>query len=155
MPLKALLFFLLVVIHLISSLPMEQPMVMADELGYLGTARFLAGQAHLPDLAGARFYHFGYSLLLVPALWLFDDPLTAYRAALILNAFLMGSLFPALCGIINLLGWVSRRVALWIAFTCCLYPPIVLYSNFAWAENAFIPAYALTPLLLTRCPTRR
>lgn len=150
MRLKALLFFLLVVIHLISILPMEQPMIMADELGYLGNARSLAGQAHLPDLAGARFYHFGYSLLLVPAFWLFANPLTAYKAALVINALLMSSLFLALCGLVESLGWVSKRAAIWIAFTCSLYPPIVLYSDFAWAENAFIPAYALTLLLLAR-----
>ena len=68
-------YLLLVVVHLLMGLQMKQPTVLADEVGYLGNARYLAGVASMPDLRYCTFYHFGYSLFLVPLFWLFKDPL--------------------------------------------------------------------------------
>ena len=58
----------------------------ADELGYLGNARYIAGTSHLPDMQGTQLYHFGYSLFLLPAFWLFSDPVSTYRAVVVINA---------------------------------------------------------------------
>ncbi|MBA3302585.1 MAG: hypothetical protein H0U26_01785, partial [Acidimicrobiia bacterium] len=69
---------------------MEGPRVFPDELGYLAAARHLAGGSPPWELGAAAFYHPGYSLLLVPAFWLTDDPSTLYRVALVVNAVLGG-----------------------------------------------------------------
>ena len=55
-PIGALVpFLLLVLVHWLSGLGTEQPLVLADEVGYLGNARYLSGVAHLPDMrAGDR-----------------------------------------------------------------------------------------------------
>ena len=67
-------YLLLVVIHLVSGMPMEQPLILADEVGYLGNARYLSGMAHLPNMQKSQFYHFGYSLFLLPAFSPWDSP---------------------------------------------------------------------------------
>ncbi len=147
---KALPFAALVVLHLLSSAQRQQPIIMADEVGYLGIARYLSGTAPLPDMAGSRFYHFGYSLLLLPAFWLFTDPVSSYKAALAINALLMSALYFPLCSILESSGGVSRPMVRWIAFTCALYPPLLLYSSFAWSENAFVLFFALTVAVFGR-----
>ena len=143
-------YLALVFLHLISGLQMEQPLILADELGYLGNARYLAGASHLPDMRHSQFYHFGYSLILIPAFWLFTDPVAIYKAAMVINALLMSALFFPVYSILSSLLEVPKRTAIWISFACSLYPAAMLYSNFAWAENAFIPFYALTVALIGR-----
>ena len=134
---------LLVLLHGISGLGVaEQPIILADEVGYLANARYLAGSAPLPNMQPSQFYHFGYSVLLLPAFWLFADPVSSYKAAIVINALLLSALYFPLYFILSSFLDVSRRMARFIAFTCCLYPSLVLYSSFAWSENAFIPFYA-------------
>ena len=52
-------YLVLVFLHLLSGIQMEQPLVLADEVGYLGNARYLAGTAPMPNMQTTRFYHFG------------------------------------------------------------------------------------------------
>lgn len=132
---------------MLSGMQMEQPIILADELGYLGNARFLSGSGHLPNMHGSQFYHFGYSLFIVPAFWLFSDPVSIYKAALFINALLVSALYFPLVFILTSFLELSRSTARWIAFTCSLYPSLILYSNFAWTENAFIPMYAVAVAL--------
>ena len=136
-------YLALVFIHLLSGMQMEQPFVLADELGYLGNARYIAGTAHMPDMEGTQFYHFGYSLLLVPAFLLLSEPVSTYKAAIIINALLIGSLYFSLYYILTAFLDASKKSAAWIAFACCLYPPFLLFTNFAWSETAFVAFYAL------------
>ena len=143
-------YLALVLVHLLSGLAMEQPLVLADEVGYLGNARYLSGTAHLPDMRGTGFYHFGYSLFLVPLFWLFAEPVAVYKAAIVVNALLIGGLFFPLRFVLARVVRLPPRAAGWIAFACCLYPPLLLNSSLAWSENAFVPAYALAVALFAR-----
>lgn len=153
---KLLLPYLaLVFIHVLSGLQMEQPIILADELGYLGNARFLSGSGPLPNMHGSQFYHFGYSLFLLPAFWLFSDPISTYKAALTINALLISALYFPLFFILESFLEVPKSAARWIAFTCCLYPSLILYSSFAWTENAFIPLYATAAALFGMYLTSR
>jgi hypothetical protein len=136
-------YLLLVFIHMLSNMQMEQPIIMADEVGYLGNARYLSGVAHLPNMQKSQFYHFGYSLIILPAFWLFTEPISVYRVVLAINALLISTLYFPLVLILESFLEVPKTTARWIAFTVCLYPSLVLYSNFAWSENAFIPFYAV------------
>ena len=148
---RVLKFYLvLVAIHLLSCLVVQQPTVLADELGYLGNARYIAGVAHLPDMEGTQLYHFGYSLFLLPAFWFFADPVSTYKAAIATNALLASSLIFPLTFALTAWGRVSGRTAVWIAFACCLYPPLIFHSSIAWTENAYIPLYAIALVLFGR-----
>ncbi len=140
---RILPYLALVLIHALFGMKMEQPTIMADELGYLGIARYLSNVAHIPDLRESTFYHFGYSLFLLPAYWLFSDPLLTYKAAIFINALLTSTLYLALYYILSVFFALSRKVALVISFTTCLYPAYMMQANIAWSENAFIPFYAI------------
>ena len=143
-------FVVLVVLHILAGLRMEQPLILSDEVGYLGNARYLAGTAPLPNMQAARFYHFGYSLLILPAFWLFSDPISIYRAAVVINALVISSLYFLLYSLLTTFLDVPKKTASWIAFACGLYPAFMLYSNFAWADTAFVAFVALTTLLFGR-----
>ena len=137
-------------LHLLSGLELRQPLILADELGYLGNARYLAGEAHLPDMRGSQFYHFGYSLFLLPAFWLFSEPTAIYRAVVVINSLLAPALYFPLSYLLTSFAGVRAGRARWISFACCLYPSALLYSDFAWAENAFTPFFVLTAVLFGR-----
>ncbi|MGB5160083.1 MAG: hypothetical protein WBO69_11450 [Thermoanaerobaculia bacterium] len=143
-------YLVLVLLHLLSGLQMEQPLILADEVGYLGNARYLAGTAHMPNMQDTQFYHFGYSLLVLPAFWLFSGPVAIYKAAIAINALLISSLYVLIYMILTTVFDAQKKAAIWIAFACCLYPALTLYSNFAWSENAFVPLLALTTLLFAQ-----
>jgi hypothetical protein len=135
-------YSLLVAVHVALAWTMRQPHLFADELGYLGHARYLAGTGGMPDMGTTTYYHFGYSLLLVPAFWLFPDPHETYRAVLVTNAFLISLLYVGLYDFLRRVLHASRGHAVVIASITCLYPASLLQSNLAWAENAVIPGYA-------------
>ncbi len=137
-------FFVLVLLHLVIGLPMKYPKIIADEFGYLGNAQYLAGTAPMPDLRGTAFYHFGYSIFIIPAFWLFSDPLLAYKTALIINAFLLSTLYLAIYYIAVVIFVYPKKVSSLVAFVTSLYPSFLLGSNLAMSENVFIPLYVIT-----------
>jgi hypothetical protein len=93
-------------------------------------------------MQGTQFYHFGYSLLLIPAFWLFSNPVWIYKTVMIINALLASSLIVPLFFILTELFRVPFKTARWIAFACCVYPSLILYSSFAWSESAYVSLYA-------------
>ena len=139
----ALFFGLLLLIQVALALFRDLPLVTADESVYLAHARFFSGTAPMPTLYGSHFFAFGYSLFLVPAFWLFESPTTAYTASLVISAFLMSTLYLILYYVLVSLLGISSRLAMFVALITCLYPPLLLRANFAWAENAYIPGFML------------
>lgn len=133
-------YLALLLVHIVMGLQMECPIIFPDEAGYLGRGRYLAGVADI--IQGSGFYHFGYSLFLLPAFWFFSDPAQVYSAIMVTNALLMSSLYFGLVYILHILLKYSKRISSLIAFACCLYPAFILQSSLAWSENAFIPFYA-------------
>ena len=133
----------LIGIHLVLSAPMRVPIIHPDELGYLENARFLARGG----LRSETEYYPGFSLLLVPLWWLGTAPLTIYRQTLGLEAVLAGlsgwatwRLTPRLTP--GLAGW--RRLLL--VAVVSVYPPFLLFGNFALAETAFAAMFAIVVL---------
>ncbi len=143
----ALPFGLLLLLQVTLVLLREPVPIVGDEAGYLANARYLSGTAPMPTLYKAPFHSFGYSLFLVPALRLFENPYTAYSVCLIINAFLMSTLYFSLHYILSALLDVPSRLAMIIAVITCLYPPLLLRANFAWSENAYVPAFMLLTVL--------
>ena len=58
----------LLAIQLALALLREQPLIMADEAGYLANARYLASAAHMPTFHGAHSYPFGLLVVSYPSL---------------------------------------------------------------------------------------
>ncbi|HEX6864294.1 MAG TPA: hypothetical protein VF414_15800 [Thermoanaerobaculia bacterium] len=137
-------FVLLAVLHVALAAPMRAPMIFGDETANLGIARFLAGRPPFPLLAHpteawAPYYRFGYPLLVMPAWRLTGDPLTVYRAALVLNGLLLAALFPLLAAFARRVLDLPRRDAALAGFAASLYPAFLLQSNLTWSESLVIP----------------
>ncbi len=125
----------------------ELPLAVSDETVYLANARFLSGTAPMPTLHESYFFHFGYSLFLVPVFWLFKNPSDVYTASLVVSALLMSTLYLSLYFVLASLIGISPRFAMLASFITCLYPPLLLRANFAWGENAYVPGFVLTVAL--------
>jgi hypothetical protein len=143
----ALGFLLLAALHLALAAPMRGPMLFGDETAHLGIARFLAGDAHgltlaSPAMSEVSFYHFGYPLLLIPASVLSDDPLVAYRTALVVNSFLLAALLPLLTAFSRRVLGLGPADAALAGMTASLYPAFLLQSNLTWSESLLIPLVA-------------
>jgi len=134
-------YLLLIIIHLVYAVNIQQPWYFADESGYLGNARYLSGNSHM-RMTGS-YYHPGYSMLILPAFICFSEPVSIYKAVLVINCILICSLFFPLFFLLKRLFSASNKITTITAFTVCLYPAFSLQANLALAENAFIPCYAL------------
>jgi hypothetical protein len=127
-------YLLQVALRLAISAGRDGPTNFADETGYLANARVMTGGV-AGELSLAGFYRGGYSLLLLPAYWLGDAPRTEYHYVLATNALLSSLVFPLLHVLLTRVFRVPAREALAAAFLAALYPPLVVTTQFAWAES--------------------
>jgi hypothetical protein len=162
------LYFFIVGLHIAATWSQSAASVVPDEISYLSQARYFAGKDDFPDtktflaqesaLSNSdtipstqnwRYYHFGYSLLVSPIYWLADTPATAYKGVMILNSFMLSTLFLIIFFWARMISEVSFYTATAIAFIVSLYPPYIYQAQIGWAENALIPGFALCCLLFT------
>ncbi len=117
------------------------PVIAPDEPGFISQAQLLAGVPAV-NMGSEPYYHFGYSLLLVPVWWITQDPLAAYKGMMVINAALAALLVPLLVGISSALGF-RRSPALVLAATLlALWPSSFLVSHFAWSDALFRVVFA-------------
>jgi hypothetical protein len=143
-----------VALRLAISIGRDGPTNFADEAGYLVNARVLAGGV-AGQMSGTSFYRGGYSLLLLPAQWLGDGPRAEYALVLATNAFLSGLVFPLLYALLTRVFQVETRTALLAAFVAALYPPLVVTTQFAWAESLLPVLVLLAALTLAATVSAR
>jgi hypothetical protein len=124
------------------SLIRNGPVLVADEMGYLGNARAIVGGLG-PQMELAPFYRGGYSLLIAPLLELSSNPITEYHLVLVLNAALAAAVFPLLYVLLTRFAAVPATVALWAALAGAAYPAITVLSQVAMSENALFPLVCL------------
>lgn len=122
--------------------------VLDDEFGYWGNAAYLAGF----DWSGVMFenpyYSYGYSLLLVPLFFIFDNPVHMYKVAIILNGILLSASFLLCYDIARKIAkGIDKKILVVIAFLISMYPAYIVYSSIAWGECLLI----FTVWLLTWC----
>ena len=136
-----------VVLHLVLDRS-AGPSITADEAGYLGNARWLAGQEPVFAIARSPFYGWGYAAFLAPVHWVVDDPGLRWDAILAVNAVLLGALVP-------LLHAVGRRIldlrpmpALVAAVVGAVGPGVVGTGAAAVAENLSLPLVVVAVLAL-------
>ncbi|HEY3552854.1 MAG TPA: hypothetical protein VGK66_04120 [Solirubrobacterales bacterium] len=120
------------------SLIRSGPVLVADEIGYLGNARRIAGGIDA-QMELAPFYRSGYSLLIAPLLKLSSDPAVQYHLVLALNAALAAAVFPLLYLLLTRFAAIPSRVAIWAALAGAVYPAITVLSQVAMSENALFP----------------
>jgi len=164
-----MLFVVLTAFHFVATWSQSTATVIPDEVSYLAQARyfsgkdavpntklfleresFLAGSENIPSTEGWPYYHFGYSLLVSPIYWLADTPTAAYKGVMVINSLLLSSLFLIIYSWIRMISEVDHKTAITIGLITSLYPAYILQSQIGWAENAYIPGFALGCLLFTR-----
>jgi hypothetical protein len=139
----------LVAVHTYVALSRDRPLIFADEAGYLGNARFLAGGLPIKMFKAGAYYP-GYSLLLIPVYWLGLSPEHTYQVALVLNGLLLGTAYFSLIGWTRWLLGENSKYSYWIAFTASLYPTFLVQPGFAMSESAAIAVATALPLLCYR-----
>jgi len=123
--------------------------ILPDEFGYWSYAAAIAGYDWSDIVSLNSYYSYGYSVILTPIFMLFQDGLTAYRAAVVMNfvmlagtglmlQYLAGKLFPDQKG---QLRYVCATIA-------ALYPPLLLYTKTTMAETMLAFLYVLILVLL-------
>ena len=122
--------------------------VLDDEFGYWGNAAYLAGLDWSDTVSKIRYYSYGYSLMLVPLFWIFDDPTSMYKAALFLNGIMISASFLLCYDIAKKLKKdANRYILMGVSFLISMYPSYLVYSRVAWCECLLV----LICWLLTWC----
>ncbi len=134
-------YLALVAFHAALSLKVRFPSVVPDEFSFLVTARYFAGSGIIPDLTGQYLRPSLYPALIAPFLWIFTDPLQAYKAVLLFNASLLSTIYFSLLVLIHRILKAPLKLAAAIAFVTALYPAFIINAQFALSENLFIPLY--------------
>lgn len=134
--------FALFAVRLIISAIRSGPVLVADEMGYLGNARALAGGID-SQLQLAPFYRAGYSLLIAPLVAIGSSPAFTYHLILVLNALLAASVLPLLYLLLRRFAGASPAIAFWAALAGAVYPALTVLSQVAMSENALFPLVCL------------
>ena len=128
------------------------PWILPDEILYSELAKSIADGAP-PAVRGVTALGWGvvYPALVAPAWVLFDDPVTAYHAALVINALVMSS--AAIAGYLLARLFVPPRTSLVVAAMTVLVPSMA-YTGVVMTENAFYPLFLWTMLAIARAVRR-
>ena len=120
------------------------PLATPDESAYLIAARVLAGGV-TANFSYSTLYQGGYPLLITPVYWFTHNPVTVYRAVLMINAAISAAVMP--------LGYLAcrrlhleRPAAFAVAMVTALVPAALFYSQYAMTD-AIYPVIVLGWLL--------
>jgi len=144
----------LVALHLWIARGVTGPIVLQDESGYLGNARWLVG-LRAPLMGDAPVYAWGYSLVIAPLTALVDDPALLYRSVQAVNSVLLASLLPLLWLVLRRVGGVDAAPAAIAAAVGAVFPATLVHSSTAWAENLLAPLTAVLVLAVHATLTER
>ena len=129
-------------------LGVPSPWIFPDELLYSDLAKSIAAGGE-PAVRGVPTLGWGvvYPTLVAPAWALFDDPVSAYHAALAINALVMSS--AAIPAYLLARMFVTRRASVLVAAATVLVPSMA-YTGVVMTENACYPLFLLALLLVAR-----
>ncbi|MFI0371485.1 hypothetical protein ACH35V_26775 [Actinomadura sp. 1N219] len=134
-----------VAVRLVLASGQTVPVATPDESGYLFAARVLTGGADA-DMSYGTVYRGGYPLLLTPAFWFGDDPVSVYRGALVINALISAAMLPLGYLLLRRLR-VRRRWSYVFGHVTAVLPSVLFYSEFALTD-AILPVMLVGWLLL-------
>ena len=121
--------------HYRAASPSVGPVVVADEYGYLGSARYLAGAGDSIDASGTPFYSPGFSVLAaIPARLFRGDPSATYQWTIVLNAILTAAALILAAVLAARLMRTSLVVTSAGAFVAGMLPALRFNSSVAMAE---------------------
>ncbi len=121
-----------------------------DELGYWGSAAYIAGYDWSDAVSTyAGYYSYGYSLLLAILFFIFEDSASMYQAAIIMNGlFIVLSFYLSYYVGIYYAGKEKRFLVLLSSVIGGFYANNTMQSNCAWTECELIFLYWLTVVMI-------
>ncbi|MFI0351434.1 hypothetical protein [Actinomadura sp. 9N407] len=122
------------------------PVATPDEAGYLFAARVLTGGPEA-DMSYGTVYRGGYALLLLPAFWIADEPVTIYRICLVINALISAAMLPLAYLMLRRLQ-LTRNWSYAVGHVTALLPCVLFYAQFVLTD-AVLPVAIFGWLLLT------
>lgn len=133
--LKIFLTVVIVTISLWKIGDFDQIVVLNDEFGYWSIGAFLAGKDWSNLASQAPYYSYGYSFLLVPLFYIFQEPEMMYKAAVFLNMIMLtGSFFLCIRLAKKLFTEIDERILVLISFVVTMYCSNVVQVHVAWTE---------------------
>lgn len=116
---------------------LNTPWVYDDEIGYWGSAAFMAGKDWSGILKYCQYYSFGYSLLLVPLFWLNISPILMYKIAIVINALLVLIALFLANKIVKILTYKKSKPFYYIGLSIIsvLNANLILQTQIAWSET--------------------
>jgi len=130
------------------SLRVSSPWILPDEIVYSELAKSIA-EGGLPSIRGVGVFGWGevYPTLIAPAWFVFDDPVSAYHVALLINALVMSLVAIPAYFLARL--FVPRELSFAVAVMAVLVPSMA-YTGVVMTENACYPAFVLAVFLIAR-----
>lgn len=124
--------------------------VLNDEFGYWGNAASIVGYDWKALIAETPYYSLGYSLWLVPILYIFPTPEIWYKIAILLNVlFLYGAYYFCYKLGKKFLGDKDTKLIAFISILVIIYPSNILYAQVAWSESLlYFLVWAVTYLIV-------
>ncbi len=133
------------------------PLATPDESAYLIAARVLVNGGVPANFSYSTLYPAGYPLLITPVFWFTRDPVTAYRAVLMINALLSALVLPLGFAAGRRMG-LDRPLAYAVAMVAAVLPAGLFYAEYAMTD-AIYPVIVLGWLLAVHgwlvSPSRR
>lgn len=111
------------------------PRILGDEAGSWAVANVLAGRGARVNMLFEPVYPLGAGAVLAPLLWVFDDPVLRYRAALALTGALVVAAAYLATRCVRLAGRNDRLLSSGVYAVALLLPALALTSAFTWAEG--------------------
>ncbi len=131
------IFFALVAIKSVLTIPMQTPLVLADEAVYDNIAQNILHGELFSDLLYCQTYPPGYSIFLSVVYLFSGDKTVIYHIMLIVNSVLTSSvIFPSYY---LLKKYISQKQALLGSLLIAVLPAVTLYTFVLMSENLFIP----------------
>lgn len=129
------LMMLVFVSYLLYGLQFNGPVFLSDEIGYLNKAIALSGGS----IDAATSWQGGYSFLILPAFWLFSDPLMEWRAVLAINALMWAISAGLLVYVIKMIFPKKKDLTiLSVVVLSLIYPGFISISGYAFASSGFV-----------------
>jgi hypothetical protein len=111
------------------------PLSTPDEEAYLIGARVLTGGAPA-NFSYSTLYPAGYPVLIAPVYWFTHNPVTVYRAALMINAAISAAVLP-LAYLTGRRLQLDRPAAYGVATVTALLPAALFYGEFAMTDAIY------------------
>ena len=107
-----------------------------DEFGYWAPAASVLGYDWSNVTSLGSYYSYGYSLILVPILFLFHNSVSAYRFAILVNMLLQCASLPIMYRIVTFLfPNIKKDISRIVAVISILYPSWVYYTQMTMVEG--------------------